>query len=208
MWIPRPYAMDEAELRPLVDEVGSAELITVGADSFPIATRLPIIWREGRLIFHMAAANPQWRTIGEATPALAVVTGPEAYITPSWYTEKEEHGRVAPTWNYSAVHFRGRATVHRDPDWVRAAVSDLSDLHERRRDRPWSIEDAPRSYVDQQMAAIVGVELAIESIEAKAKRSQNQSHANRVTVIENLDPGGYRGERRMAQQMSADLGTE
>ncbi len=205
MWVPRPYVMDETELRPLVDEVGSAELITVGPDAFPMATRLPIIWREDRLIFHMAAANPQWRSIGDDGKALAVVTGPEAYITPSWYSEKQEHGRVAPTWNYSAIHFRGRARVHRDLKWLREAVSDLSRLHERHREEPWDVSDAPAPYVDQQLSAIVGVEFMIDEIHAQAKRSQNQSKTNRAAIIDGLDARGNRGERRLAQQMAADL---
>ena len=66
----------------------------------------------------MAKANPHWRAITEdaaGTPALAVVTGSQAYVSPSWYASKAEHGRVVPTWNYSAVHFTGRARLHRDP---------------------------------------------------------------------------------------------
>jgi transcriptional regulator len=108
MYTPPYNAMREAELRPMVEAVGSAELITVDEGGFPVATRLPRLWRGDRLRFHMAVANPHWRTISDRAPALAVVTGPEAYIGPAWYAAKAKDGRVVPTWNYSAIHFTGR----------------------------------------------------------------------------------------------------
>lgn len=208
MWTPPFNVMAEAEIRPMVEAIGSAELITVGEDGFPVATRLPVIWVDDRLVFHMALANPHWRTISDGAPALAVVTGPEAYISPTWYAAKAEHGRVVPTWNYSAVHFRGRATVHRDPEWLHAAVSDLSDLHEQRRAVPWAVTDAPESFIAQQLRAIVGVEVAIERIEAKAKRSQNRSAEDRGAVIQGLRQQGGGRELAMAEQMEHDLDTD
>lgn len=78
MYVPRFNVMDAEEVRPLVAAAGSAELVTVGDDGFPLATRLPVLWAEDRLIFHMARAYPHWHTIKDEAPALAVVTGPEA----------------------------------------------------------------------------------------------------------------------------------
>jgi transcriptional regulator len=197
--------MPDTEIAELVRAVGSAELVTVGPDGFPRATRLPVIWSGERLVFHMALANPHWRAIEDAAPALAVVTGPEAYISPSWYAAKAEHGRVVPTWNYDAIHFAGHVTVHRDPEWLRAAVTELTDLHEGARDEPWAVADAPESYVAQMLKAIVGIELAISSVEAKAKRSQNRSDADRAGVIDGLRAEGAAREAAMADGMQADL---
>jgi transcriptional regulator len=189
----------------MVDTIGSAELITVGDDGFPIATRLPVLWHGDRLVFHLAFANPHWGSIVDGAPALAVVTGPEAYISPSWYAAKQEHGRVVPTWNYSAVHFTGTVTVHRDPAWLRTAVSELTDLHEQRRSAPWSVTDAPETYVAQQLKAIVGVDFAIRSVEGKAKRSQNRSDEDRAGVVDGLRRVGGTRERALADQMERDL---
>ena len=165
MYTPPYNAMDEAELRPLVSTVGSAELVTVDADGYPMATRLPVLWQDDRLVLHMAIANPHWRTINDQAPTLAVVTGPEAYISPTWYASKAKHGRVVPTWNYSAVHFTGFATVHRDPDWLLTAVTDLTDLHEQRQCAPWAVTDAPPTYLRQQLNGIVGIEVTVRSVE-------------------------------------------
>lgn len=204
MYTPRYNEMDASELRPLVEAVGSAELITVGKDGFPVATRLPVLWHDDRLVFHMAIANPHWRSISDASPALAVVTGAEAYVSPSWYATKAIHGRVVPTWNYSAVHLTGLATVHRDAGWLRDAVTRLTDEHERRRSAPWAVTDAPETYVEQQLRGIVGVELVITAVEGKAKRSQNRSVEDHAGVVRGLREHGGGREREMADQMERD----
>ncbi len=127
MYIPRPNLVtDSGAIREFVDLIGGAELITVGADGYPQATLLPIIWRDDRVIAHMARPNPQWKSIAPNTPALYSVPGGQAYISPSWYEAKREHGRVVPTWNYEWVHLIGRVTVHDDLEWVRNAVTILT----------------------------------------------------------------------------------
>ena len=206
MYTPPYNVMDEAEVRPFVDAIGSAELVTVDADGYPQATRLPLLWQGDRLVLHMAIANPHWRTIADRSPALAVVTGPEAYVSPAWYAGKAEHGRVVPTWNYSAVHFTGLASVHRDPDWLLRAVTDLTVLHERGRPDPWAVTDAPAAYLRQQLNGIVGIELAISGVEAKAKRSQNRSVHDRASVVAGLREHGGAREQEMADRMERDLG--
>jgi len=134
MYVPHFNTMEEPGVRGLVAATGSAELITVDADGYPQSTLLPVIWDDDRLILHMARANPHWKAIDPGAKALAVVTGPQAYVSPAWYPSKDEHGRVVPTWNYTAVHFTGRVEVHQDADWLLDAVTHLTTLHEQRRD--------------------------------------------------------------------------
>ena len=186
MYVPRFNAMPDDEVRAFVAGVGSAQLVTVGADGVPEATLLPVLWRGDRLVGHLARANGQWRRIVDGSAALAVVTGPEAYVSPSFYATKREHGRVVPTWNYSAVHLRGPVRVVDDVDWLRELVTDLTDHLEAGREEPWAVTDAPEKYVAGQLRAIVGVELAVASVEAKAKLSQNRSEEDRAGVVEGL----------------------
>jgi len=204
MYVPRFNAMDDPdEIRDLVRAIGSAELVTVGLDGFPSATLLPVIWDGERLVFHMARANPHWTTIQAGSPALAIVTGPQAYISPGWYRSKAEHGRVVPTWNYSAVHFTGRVQTHDDSGWLLDAVTQLTDLHERHRERPWSVADAPETYIEKQLRAIVGIEMTIDKVEGKAKLSQNRSEEDRSGVIEGLRREGGSRERELSRSMDA-----
>ncbi|WP_367650827.1 FMN-binding negative transcriptional regulator [Nocardioides sp. zg-1308] len=190
LYVPRFNVMDPDDVRGFVHAVAAAQLVTVGEDGQPDATFLPVLWEGDRLVGHLARANPHWRRIVTGSPALAVVTGPDTYVSPSWYAAKAEHGKVVPTWNYSVVHLRGRVTVHDDPDWVRALVTRLTDRHEEHRADRWRVTDAPEDYVTKNLRPIVGVELVVESVEAKAKLSQNRSDADRAGVAAGLAADG------------------
>ncbi len=206
MYVPPANALeDEGRVRRMVADVGTAQLVTVGADGFPLATLLPVVWQDGTVRAHMARANEHWRQIGDATPALLVVTGPQAYVSPSWYASKAEHGRVVPTWNYTAVHLTGRARVHEDAAWLRDAVDELVEQHEAARPRPWRSSDAPGRFVEGQLRAVVGIEVTVERVEAKAKLSQNRSAADREGVVRGLREEGSAGAAAVAEQMTRGL---
>lgn len=190
LYVPRFNVMDADDVRPFVAAVATAQLVTVGADGTPDATFLPVLWEDDRLVGHVARANAHWRRMVDGSPALAIVTGPDTYVSPSWYAAKAEHGRVVPTWNYSVVHLRGRIAVHDDPDWVRDLVTRLTDRHEADRAEPWAVSDAPEDYVTKNLRPIVGVELVVESVEAKAKLSQNRSDEDRHGVASGLAADG------------------
>lgn len=195
MYVPHFNAMPADEVRGFVEAVGAAQLVTVAEDGTPDATLLPVLWDGDRLLAHFARGNRHWRRIADGAPALAVVTGPDTYVSPGWYASKREHGRVVPTWNYSTVHLRGPVTIHDDREWLRDLVTRLTERHEAPLPEPWAVSDAPGEYVEKQLKAIVGVELAVESVEAKAKLSQNRSEEDRAGVARGLagrgrDPGG------------------
>jgi transcriptional regulator len=193
MYVPGHFAMTDAEVRDFLVQGRAADLITSTAGGL-MCTLLPFVYDEGAgahgaLLGHLARNNDQWRhePLGEA---LAVVRGPDAYVSPSWYPSKAEHGRVVPTWNYVQIHTHGRLVVHDDPDWVRDQAARLTREHEEGFDRPWSVDDAPGAFVSGQLRAVVGVELRITRIEAKAKLSQNRSAANADGVVAGLTDAG------------------
>jgi transcriptional regulator len=190
LYVPRFNLMAPDDVRPFVSSVATAQLVTVGDDGVPDATFLPVLWVEDRLVGHLARANVHWRRIVDGSPALAVVTGPDTYVSPGWYAAKAEHGKVVPTWNYSVVHLRGPVRVHDDPVWVRDLVTRLTDRHERTRAEPWAVTDAPADYIDKNLRPIVGVELLVERVEAKAKLSQNRSEEDRAGVARGLAADG------------------
>jgi len=156
----------------------------------------------GRLIGHLALANPQWRSVGPDTVALAIVHGPQAYVSPSWYPGTARHGKMVPTWNYVSVHFTGPLTVHRDAEWKLDIVTRLTARHEAGRPSPWHVTDAPAEFIDSQLKAIVGVELTIATVEAKEKLSQNRNPEDRAGALTGLrgEPGP--GPAAIAELMS------
>ena len=201
MYIPAHFLPDAAEVRDLLEHQGAADLVTM-TDAGLLATMLPFLFDApdsrpgtgplGSLVGHVARNNPQWRTpaLGEA---LVIVRGPDAYISPGWYATKREHGRVVPTWNYVTAHLYGQLVIHDDAAWLEALVRRLTAHHEAFRPEPWSVDDAPRAYVEGQLRAIVGVEVLVTRLEAKSKLSQNRSRADIEGAIAGLAAMGERG---------------
>src|SRR5262249_16067322 len=110
--------------------------------------------------------------------------------SPNWYPSKAETGKAVPTWNYIAVHARGTIRWIQDGEWLRAHVTALSNAHESRRPAPWQVSDAPASYVDGLLGAIVGFELTNDSLQGKYKLSQNRDAADRAGVREAFEGVG------------------
>jgi transcriptional regulator len=135
---------------------------------------------------HLARANPQLADLRAGGEALVIFQGPQAYVTPSWYPSKREHGKSVPTWNYILVQARGRPRVIDDDAWLRGQIDALTNLQEAGRADPWAVADAPADYVTAQLKGISGVEIVVERIEGKWKTSQNQPAANHAGVVAGL----------------------
>jgi transcriptional regulator len=139
---------------------------------------------------HLARPNPQWRGFDAASEALVVFQGPEAYITPSWYSVKAETGKVVPTWNYVVVQVHGRVRAVEDAGWLRQQIENLTNGQEKREAAPWKVSDAPEAYVAGQIRGIVGIEIAVTRIEGKWKTSQNRPAQDHAGIIAGLTAVG------------------
>ena len=205
MYVPKAFVMDEPQLRDFLHAHASAHLVTVGADGRPDATLLPIIVDGDRVLGHLGRRNEQCERIAPGSPGLVIVSGADAYVSPTWYAAKAEHGRVVPTWNYTEVHLRGAVTVHDDPDWVLDVVTRLTERHESHRDQRRHVGDAPEKYLRGQLLGIVGIEMVVDSVEGKTKLGQNRSEIDRSGAIEGLraEPGA--SSHVVADDMQAAL---
>lgn len=152
----------------------------------------------GTLVGHLARANPIWRALSADAPAVVVFQGADAYITPSWYAAKQEHGKVVPTWNYAVVHAHGTPRAIEDIEWLRRHVTELVDQHESPRTTPWRVSDAPAHYIDGLLRAIVGVEIPIDALVGKWKTSQNRSREDQRRVAAGLQEQGDSSAAQMA----------
>ena len=189
MYLPAHFRQERVpELHALMRERPLATLVTLSSDGLN-ANHIPLMIVPepapfGTLLGHVARSNPLWR---DSEPAvLAIFTGPEHYVSPSWLPSKQEHGRVVPTWNYTAVHAHGQLRIHDDREWLRGVVTRLTKTHEAQFERPWSVTDAPAEYIDGLLKGVVGIEIPIERLEGKWKMSQNRTDADREAVTETL----------------------
>ncbi|PZP25537.1 FMN-binding negative transcriptional regulator [Pseudomonas kuykendallii] len=206
MYLPAAFRQDDlSELHRLIADSRLATLVSHGADGLQ-ASHLPLLLvpeegEFGTLYGHVARANPHGRVLAEGGSALAVFSGPDAYVSPSWYPAKAEHGKVVPTWNYIAVHAQGRAEVFDEPARLLDLLGRLSDRHEAGRAQPWALGDAPRDYIDAMLRAIVGFALPIEHLEGKWKLGQNRSAADQQGVLDGLGASSDARDRELAQRM-------
>ncbi|HVV95189.1 MAG TPA: FMN-binding negative transcriptional regulator [Hyphomicrobiales bacterium] len=210
MYIPADFREERLPvLHDFIAANGFAPVVTQGAEGLE-ASHLPwLIDRAagpfGTLRAHLARANRHWRRIADGADALVIFGGPNAYVSPSWYPSKAEHGRVVPTWNYIVVHVRGRARIVEDRAWLRDFLPALTARHEAGRPAPWAVSDAPADYVEDMMGAIVGIEVPITAIEGKWKLSQNRPVADRRGTAAGLAAEDASGAQAVAAAMREGL---
>ena len=207
MYIPRHF--EETDTRTLHALIRSHPLgawVTPG-DAGLVANHIPFLVHEGRgplgtLVGHVARANPVWQSYSKTRPSVVIFQGPQAYITPSWYPGKQEHGKVVPTWNYAVVHAHGLPTAIEDRDWLLTHVTELTRLHESTQAAPWAPADAPVEFIERMLGAIVGIEIPIERLEGKWKAGQNRTAPDQQGAAEGLRRRGDEGSSAMADLMN------
>jgi transcriptional regulator len=153
----------------------------------------------GSLIGHVSRANTVWRELDPARPSVVMFQGPQTYITPGWYPGKATHGKVVPTWNYVVAHAHGVARAIEDRDWLLDMLNRLTNVHEAHRAAPWRVGDAPASFIDQFLRAIVGIEIPIDRLEGKLKASQDEEMHDRLGTVRGLQAETSDNARAMAE---------
>jgi len=168
-------------------------LITNGPDGMD-ASHIPFaVARQGETLVlsgHLAKANRQC-ALFDGGQALAVFSGPHAYIAPSWYATQP----AVPTWDYSAVHLHGRLERVEDP---RAMLADLAIGDPG----AFSLDALPEKFQAAMLAGIVAFRLVATQIEAQWKLSQNRSVEDRLGVIAGLRASG---QNALADEIAATL---
>ena len=186
MYIPAAFAEpDLAKLHDFIEQ-HSFGLLVSQVDGLPFASHLPFLL-ERQAGYRMAVcsatwhrANPQWQHAGGHS-ALAIFSGPHAYISPTWY--QAEH--VVPTWNYVAVHAYGQVQIIEDRDTLLEIVQKSVRVYEQAMPRPWSFDGAD-SFGERMLAQIVGFRIKIDKIEGKWKLNQNHPVERRQKVVRAL----------------------
>jgi transcriptional regulator len=191
MYVPAHFAEeDESVLYSFMQEHPFATLVTNTAEG-PIATHLPVDVdtrdeaKHGRILGHVARANPHWQKFQSNENSLLIFHGPHNYISPAWY----KSGNLVPTWNYAAVHAYGRLVLINEPADVRALLDRLVQRFESERSSPW-INPLKDDFMNQLQAAIVAFEFRIDHLEGKFKLSQNRMLADQIASLAGLEQEG------------------
>ena len=191
MYVPRAFAVDDIKILHQQMQASPLPVLVTHASQGLLASHVPMLLNPdegpcGTLYGHLARANPHWQDLAQGTEALVIFAGEQAYISPTFYPGKADHGKAVPTWNYLAVHAYGMAEVFDDAERLLALVSRLSDRQEANRPAPWAVSDAPADYVDSMLKAIVGFRLPITRLQGKRKLSQNRGARDQAGVRQGL----------------------
>lgn len=201
------FRMDDSQAMAAFIEARHFATLVVSDEDGPVAAHIPMILnRDGAgtavsLEGHVARNNPLAALAGQRIRALAIFTGADAYVTPSLYLSKREHGKVVPTWNYVAVHVSGTLEAFNDGDALLQQVNRITDMMEQPAAVPWKVSDAPDDYVSKMLNAITGVRLTISGIEGIRKLSQNRSEADRASVLNGFTHSNDHAARELAVEM-------
>jgi transcriptional regulator len=203
---PPPYftETDMDKLHDLIDRFSFATLLTSN-DGVVDATHLPLLLErglngKGRLLGHMARANPQWRYM-DSKSVLAIFNGPDCYISPTWYQAPQ----VVPTWNYVTVHVRGRMFIKDDHSKLLEIVRRYVEFYESKMASPWSLDNQQSGFIDSLLASIIGFTIEIDSIQGNLKLSQNHEPERRRRVIRELQADGRTDQVLIAEMMKMTL---
>lgn len=207
MYIPQHFEEQRPDvLARAIRDIQFALLVTA-VDGEYLASHVPMVLKQADGAFtleaHVARPNRHWTVLGSKPASLAVFQGPQAYVSPSWYETKRQHGKVVPTWNYVVVHAHGALEVVEEQDWLLAHLGDLVAANESRREQPWAIADAPAEFIHGMTRAIVGLRLTVDRLEGKWKMIQNRSEADRLGTLAGLSVSAKPEDRAVAAIMRA-----
>ncbi|KFE68313.1 FMN-binding negative transcriptional regulator [Hyalangium minutum] len=186
MYLPRSFQeQDPQRLFAFMRRHSFATLVTV-EDGVPFASHLPFLVEpgsegtQGRLLAHMARANPQWRAFSEDQDVLVIFQGPHTYVSPSWYVTQPN----VPTWNYTVVHAYGQPRLIEEPEEALRILRASVDTYESGFEKPWSMEG---DYARKLLPGIAAFELRLSRVEGKFKLNQNRAPEDRRAVMERLE---------------------
>jgi transcriptional regulator len=186
-----PPEAEHQLLAAWVRKIGFGTIFLTTPDG-PRVAHAPFVCAGDTLQFHLAQGNALTKHIA-GSAALAVVHGPDAYVSPDYYAGANQ----VPTWNYVAIEMEGRVRML-DDDGLIAQLDNLSALHEERLlpKKPWTRDKMDEDIFRKMLGAIVGFEMKITAWRPTFKLSQNKPTDERTRVADALDE---RGEPRMAQ---------
>jgi transcriptional regulator len=173
---------DRALCEGLIDEIGFG-MVFAATPEGPRVAHTPLLSKgEGAVQFHLARNNALARHLDGET-ALIVVNGPDAYVSPRWYGNRD----TVPTWDYVALELEGRVRPMDDAGleaFLHAAIL----KHETRLGgAPWQAEESSEKVWSGLFRGIVGFELEVLAWRPTFKLSQNKPAEDRIRIADGLE---------------------
>jgi transcriptional regulator len=184
MYIPELYKNEnQEEIQNFIHQNGFAILVNQTNGKL-WATHIPLILgvnEKGNpvLVGHISKENPQAESFNSNEEVLAIFSGPNTYISSSWY----DHENI-PTWNYLAVHVYGKVQILNHEQTINS-LKKLVNKYEAKLEKPIRVENLS-SKTMRETNGIVAFEIEITTIVAQKKLSQNRDDENYQKIISEL----------------------
>jgi len=210
MYIQAPLAETNSEVLLSFIRENSFGILVLSGPEGAEANHLPFeveVNSSGRTVLraHVSLANPAWKYAIDNSEALVVFQGAHSYMSPAWHPARKTHGKVAPSWNYSAVHVCGNVEVVRDSLWLRDHLGGLVRENESTRSDQWFLSEAPEGFLDSSVGYIVGLEIPIEKIYGKFQASQQYSKTVRAALVDGLRYEGGDALHKVADMIESRM---
>ncbi len=199
MYVPEIYKNEnQEEIEQFIHENGFAILVNQTLGQY-WATHIPLVLEKNAdgkqiLVGHIAKENPQGKSFINNSDVLAIFSGPNTYISSSWY----DHENV-PTWNYTAVHVYGKVKIL-DFEQTIQSLKRLVDKYEKTVENPIRLEDLSVATM-REARGVTAFEIIVTNISSVKKISQNRDDKNYVNIISELEKRNDDGAQKIADLM-------
>ena len=184
---------DRVVMEDMVAQIGFGMIFAATPDGPRVGPTPLLSTGDGAVQFHLARGNALIRHL-DGGVALAVINGPDAYVSPRWYGDDPTQ---VPTWNYLALEMEGRVR-RMDEEGLRALLEGLSARQEAHLPPPaWTMDKMEPDRLRAMMGAIVGFEMEVQAWRPTFKLSQNKTTEQREGVIAGLEESGARAMAAM-----------
>ena len=189
---------DRALMESLIDEIGFGMVFAQTPDGPRVAHTPLLSTGDGAVQFHLARGNALSRHLDGAT-ALIVVNGPDAYVSPRWYANRD----TVPTWDYVALELEGRVRRMAD-EGLEAFLHAAILKHEGRLDgEPWRAEESSEKVWSGLFRGIAGFELEVLAWRPTLKLSQKKTPEDRAQIAEGLEQAGHAALAHLIRSLPA-----
>ncbi|MEL7689103.1 FMN-binding negative transcriptional regulator [Citromicrobium bathyomarinum] len=184
---PNPlFRSDDRQLfETLIDQIGFGMVFLTTPDGPRVAHTPLLSTGDGAVQFHLARGNALTRHLDGAT-ALVTVNGPDAYVSPRWYDNRD----TVPTWDYVALEMEGRVRRMADEGLEAFLHAVIGKFESRIEGEPWRAAESSEAMWSKLFRGIVGFEMEVQAWRPTLKLSQKKSASERESIAAGHEANG------------------
>ena len=160
-----------------------------------VATQIPFILveKEGEIYIqgHIMKHTDHFNAFSENKQALVIFTGPNAYVSASWYKNPQQ----GSTWNYMSVHISGELNFLSKNELKELMRKMTLKFENQNQNSPTIVDNLDTDYIDTMFEAIVGIELKLDQVHPIFKLSQNKDEYTYLSIMGKLNQLGENCKR-------------